>query len=482
VMVEGSDLYGRGVNVAARMEALAEPGGICISGNVHEHVCGAVELAFDDLGEQGVKNIPNPVHAYRLQLDGTGVTHSDRQQSAATMKLPDRASIAVLPFQNMSGDPEQEYFADGMVEEIITGLSRITWLAVIARNSTFTYKGRAIDVKQAGRELNVHYVLEGSIRKATDRIRVTAQLIDAVTGAHLWAERYDRKLEDIFELQDEIAMSVIGTIEPSLRKAELERIKRKRPDSLDAYDLVLQAMPFAYSHMADKAAVAIPLLEKALELEPGYAAAHAPLALCYHVRYGRAGLREEDRIAAVRHAQAAVASGGDDAIALGIAGFVIAMDGRDRIAALDLFDRALALSNSNALSLSCSALALSWMGRTDVAIERAQRALRLNPFDSLNYLAHNALAISYFQRGQYADARDAARRSIQSNPHFGMSHAFLAAALLRLGCNEEAKAEAQEAVTNDPNFSIGRFSVAAGFESTVFAPFAEAWRKVGIPE
>jgi adenylate cyclase len=241
-------------------------------------------------------------------------------------------------------------------------------------------------------------------------------------------------------------------------------------------------MPFAYSHMPDEAAVAIPLLEKALELEPGYAAAHAPLALCYHARYGRAGLREGDRIAALRHAQAAVAGGGDDAIALGIAGFVIAMDGRDRIAALDLFDRALALSNSNALSLSCSALALSWMGRTEVAIERAQRALRLTPFDPLNYLAHNALAISYFQRGQYADARDAARRSIQSNPQFGMSHAFLAAALVRLECNEEAKAEAQQAVTNDPNFSISRFSVAAGFESTVFAPFAEAWREVGIPE
>jgi len=463
------------------MEGLAEPGGICITGNVHEHVRGVVEVVFDDLGEQGVKNIPNPVHAYRVHLDRADITHSDRQQLAPP-QLPDRPSIAVLPFENMSGDAEQEYFADGMVEEIITGLSRITWLFVIARNSTFTYKGRAVDVKQVGRELNVRYVLEGSVRKAADRVRVTAQLIDAVSGAHLWAERYDRKLQDIFELQDEIAMSVIGTIEPSLRKAELERIKRKRPESLDAYDLVLQAMPFAYSHMADKAAVAIPLLEKALELEPGYASAHAPLALCYHARYGRAGLREEDRITAVRHAQAAVADGGDDAIALGIAGFVIAMDGRERIAALDLFDRALALSNSNALSLSCSALALSWMGRTEVAIERAQRALRLNPFDPLNYLAHNALAISYFQRGQYAEAQDAARRSIQSNPQFGMSHAFLAAALVRLECNEEAKAEAQQAVTNDPNFSIGRFSVAAGFESTVFAPFAEAWRAVGIPE
>ena len=389
----------------------------------------------------------------------------------------------MLPFENMSGDAEQEYFADGMVEEIITGLSRIAWLFVIARNSTFTYKGRAVDVKQVGRELNVRYVLEGSVRKAADRVRVTAQLIDAVTGAHLWAERYDRKLDDIFELQDEIAMSVIGTIEPSLRKAELERIKRKRPDSLDAYDLVLQAMPFAYSHMADKAAVAIPLLEKALELEPDYAAAHAPLALCYHARYGRAGLREEDRVAAIRHAHAAIATGGDDAIALGIAGFVIAVDERDPAAALELFERALALSNSNALSLSCSALALSWLGDVHLAIERAKQALRLNPFDPLNYLAYNALAISYFQRGQYEEARDAARRSIQSNPKFGMSHAFMAAALVRLGYDEEAKAEARQTIAFDPNFSIGRFSAAAGAaRPAVFVPFAEAWRQVGIPE
>jgi TolB-like protein len=390
-------------------------------------------------------------------------------------------SIAVLAFQNLSSDPEQEYFADGMVEDIIAGLSRISWLSVIARNSSFIYKGKAIDVKQVGRDLGVRYLLEGSVRKIENRVRVTVQLIDAETGIHLWGERYDRQLDDVFALQDEIAMSVVGAIEPSLRKAELDRIKRKRPDSLDAYDLVLQAMPFAYSHMPEPAAVAIPLLEKALALEPDYAAAHAPLALCYHARYGRAGLREEDRAAAIRHAHAAIAGGGDDAIALGIAGFVIAVDERDFITALDLLERALALSNSNALSLSCSALALSWMGKTPLAIERAERALRLNPFDPLNYLAHNALAISYFQLKQYVQARDAARRSIQSNPQFGMSHAFLAAALMRLGCDEEANAEARQAVAFDPNFSIHRFAVAAGFEPAVFAPFADAWREAGIP-
>jgi TolB-like protein/tetratricopeptide (TPR) repeat protein len=436
-------------------------------------------LDADRSGESWIITVPG--RGYRLAGLAPG-SAADEAAATSGTSHPESRSIAVLPFQNLSSDPEQDYFADGMVEDIIAGLSRITWLSVIARNSSFVYRGKTIDVKQIGRELSVRYLLEGSVRKIGNRIRVTVQLIDAETGVHLWVERYDRELDDIFALQDEIAMSVVGAIEPSLRKAELDRIRRKRPDSLDAYDLVLQAMPFAYSHMPDKAAVAIPLLEKALELEPGYGAAHAPLALCYHARYGRAGLREEDRLAAIRHAHAAITGGGDDAIALGIAGFVIAVDERDPVYALDLFDRALALSNSNALSLSCSALALSWMGKTEVAIERAQRALRLNPFDPLNYLAHNALAISYFQRGQYENARDAARRSIQSNPQFGMSHAFLAAALVRLGCIEEAEAEARQAVANDPNFSIGRFSTAAGFEPGVFAPFAEVWWEAGISQ
>jgi TolB-like protein/Tfp pilus assembly protein PilF len=437
-------------------------------------------LNEDRTGPDYIVTVPG--RGYRLIDLASSQLTSDSEGKAprGPVRAEDR-SVAVLPFQNLSSDPEQEYFADGMVEDIIAGLSRISWLPVIARNSSFAYKGKTTDVKQIGRDLGVRYLLEGSVRKTGARVRVTVELIDAETGIHLWVERYDRQLDDIFALQDEIAMSVVGAIEPNLRKAELERIKRKRPESLDAYDLVLQALPYAYSHMPDKAAIAIPLLEKALAIEPGYAAAHAPLALCYHARYGRAGLHEEDRAAAVHHAHAAIAAGGDDAIALGIAGFVIAMDERDHGAAQELFERALTLSNSNALSLSCSALALSWMGQTAVAIERAERALRLSPFDPLNYLAYNALAISYFHLKDYERSRDAARRSIKSNPQFGMSHAFLAAALVRLGCLEEAKAEARQAVAVDPNFSIERFSVAAGFEPTVFAPFADAWHQAGIP-
>jgi TolB-like protein/Tfp pilus assembly protein PilF len=438
----------------------------------------ALRKALDEerTGEDFIVTVPG--RGYRLI--GLGASEAGGK-ATPDANIAEGRSIAVLPFQNTSNDPGQDYFADGMVEEIIAGLARITWLDVIARNSTFIYKGKAVDVKQVGHDLNVRYVLEGSVRQAGDRIRVTAQLIDAKTGIHLWVERYDRRSDDIFALQDDIAMDVVGTLEPNLRNAELERIKRKRPDSLDAYDLVLQAMPFAYSHMPEKAAVAIPLLSRALEIEPGCVCAHAPLALCYHARYGRAGLAEQDRRAAVEHAHAAMIRAGDDAISLGIAGFVVAMDERDFATALQLFDRALTLSNSNALSFSCSALALAWLGRTSVSIDRALRALRLSPFDSLNYLAHNALAISHFHLGAYDASRDAARKSIQSNPQFGISHAFLAAALIRCGRDAEANSEAREAIRLDPNFTISRFSAAVGLDSDVFRPFADAWREVGIP-
>ena len=397
------------------------------------------------------------------------------------LALPDRPSIAVLPFQNMSSEPEQEYFADGIVTDIITGLARIKWLFVISRNSSFIYKHRPTDVKQIGRELGVRYVLEGSIRKAESRVRIVAQLIDAENGAHIWVERYDRQLDDIFALQDEISDKVVGAIEPSLRNAEITRVRRRRPDSLEAYDFVLRAQPFAFSHLAEDAAIAIPLLNKALEIEPDYAAAHAPLALCYHCRFARGGLNEADRNSAIHHARAAIASGPDDAAALGIAGFVIALDAHDRATALNAFDRAIALSGSNYFALCSSALALSWMGATGVAVDRATRALRLSPFDPLNYLSYNALAISYLHMEKFAAAHEAAESSVQLNPRFSVSRAFLAAALVRLDRIEEAKVETRRLLDIDSAFSIRRFSITVDIESAVFLPLADAWQRAGLP-
>ena len=347
--------FGDGVNVAARLEGLADPGGICVSARVQEDVCGRLDLTFDDSGEQSLKNIARPVRVYRVRLAPAQKTPKLTPiESGPALTLPDKPSIAVLPFANMSGDPEQDYFADGMVEEIITALSRIRWLFVIARNSSFTYKDKSVDVKQVGRELGVRYVLEGSVRKAGQRVRITGQLIDVLTGTHLWADRFEGSLGDVFDLQDKVAISVAGVIEPTLRQSEIERARRKRPDSLDAYDLYLRALPYAFTPMPEDADKALPLLVKAIELEPDYAAAHAIIAWCHEARYLRGGMQEETRLAALHHARLAIAKGSDDAAALAIAGFVIAVCGRDYETALTAFstDRSRSLVRWRSRSVS----------------------------------------------------------------------------------------------------------------------------------
>jgi adenylate cyclase len=269
------DIIGDGVNIAARLEGIAEPGGICISEDAFRQVRGKADAEFRDIGEQTLKT-------YCVLLK----TSEARTQ---TLPLPDKPSIAVLPFANLSGDPEQEYFADGIVDDIITGLSQIRWLLVIGRNSSFAYKGRSVDVKRIGRELGVRYALEGSVRRSGNRIRITTQLIEAEIGIHVWAERYDHPLNDIFAVQDEVTLSTIGAIEPSLRTAEIERVKRKRPENLDAYDLVLRALPSANAAMPKPAGIAVPLLERALALEPAYGLAHGYFAFCFVVIFARGG-------------------------------------------------------------------------------------------------------------------------------------------------------------------------------------------------
>ena len=438
-------------------------------------------VADDGAAQRLIKTFPRKGIRFVGAIREVEAASDETPLAAPILALPEKPSIAVLPFQNLSNDPDQEYFADGMVDDIITGLSRIRWLFVIARNSSFAYKGKTLGVTQVGRELGVRYILDGTVRKAGDRVRVSTQLIEAETAGHLWGERYERQLQDIFALQDEITMSVMGAIEPSLRKAEIERLKRKRPDNLDAYDLVLQAMPLVHSHIAQDASLAIPHLAKALELQPDYALAHAMLAWCYHFRFSRAGLREDDRAMAIRHARAAIA-GGDDATALGMAGFVISLDEHDHVAAMSLFDMALSLSPSNIFALSCSALVLSWLGKASIAIERATNAIRLSPFDFLNYLSYNALALAYFHSNDFERSFEAASRSVQFNPRFSVSRAFLTAALVGLGRKADAAAEAQRVLALDPGFSIRQFSVTVGIEPRVYEPLAAAWRQAGLPD
>jgi len=476
IIIDEGDVYGDGVNIAARLEGIADRGGICISDDTFRQVRDKIDVGFDDAGERQLKNIERPVRVYRVQL---GKTVQRVERAPASTKRP---SIAVLPFQNMSGDPEQEYFADGMVDEIITGLSRIKWLSVVSRNSSYLFKNRPATMKDVAATLGVRYVLEGGVRKSGNRVRITAQLIDAETDAHLWAEQYDRLLEDVFALQDEITMCVVGAIEPSVRKAEIDRIKRQRPDSFTAYDLLLQSQQFVFAGMPAEAAKAITLLEQALKLEPNYSAAHAYLSWCLHARFGRGGLREEDRLAAVDHARAAVALGNDDATALAIAALVLAYDGHDVSTALKVFDRALELSNCNVFALCWNAAILAWIGRSELAIERAQRALRLGPFDSLIWRAHHALSIAYFDSHRYGDAADSARSVIAANSAYSLPRAILAAALVRLGRLDEARAAARTVLEHEPSFTIHGTARYAELEPAVFRPMADAWREAGLPE
>jgi adenylate cyclase len=474
IIVDGDDIFGDGVNIAARIESLAEPGAICLSENAYQQVKGKIAVDVADMGEQRLKNIVQPVRVFALRLDGVVIRPA--------LSLPDKPSIAVLPFQNMSGDPEQDYFADGMVEDIVTGLSRIRWLFVIARNSTFTYKGRAVDVKQVGRELGVRYVLEGSVRKLADRVRITGQLIDVGTGAHVWAERYDRKSDDIFALQDEITLSVVGAIEPRLRLAEVERARRKRPDNLDAYDLVLQTLPDVYSRMPEPSARALKLLERAIALDPGYALAHACAAECHHSLYLRGGQHEENRVAAARHAQIAIAHGQDDALALTLAGFSIAMDGHDRAAAFAAFEAALAVSPSTALTYIQGSVVLALAGEAERAIEWGERGLRLSPLDPWRSSAFLSFALAKFQLGQYEEAAAEARKSVQSSPGFSIPYVALAASLAKLGRLQEARAAATRVLELQPVFHYSRFLTGVNCEPMLAAALSESLRAAGLPE
>jgi TolB-like protein/class 3 adenylate cyclase len=496
VIVEGDDLYGDGVNIAARIEALADAGGVFISNTVHDHVRDRLPFAFEDLGEHQVKNIVRPVRVYRVRTESPLPSPSPLAPTLPSpasggglgrgeLPLPDKPSIAVLPFANMSGDPEQEYFADGMVEEIITALSRIRWLFVIARNSSFTYKGQAVDVKQVGRELGVRYVLEGSVRKAGGQVRITAQLIDAASGAHLWTDRFDGSLEDVFELQDRVAVSVAGVIEPTLRQAEIERARRKRPDSLDAYDLYLRALPFAFAAMPHDADKALGFLQRAINLEPDYAAAHAMIAYCHEVRYLRAGFHKETKAAAIHHARKAVASGGDDATALATAAFVIAVIERDYQTAVALIDRSFALSSSAALALTFSSIIRAWMGDSACAVEQAQQAIRLSPFDPLIWMTYVALAYAHFAGRRFEEAAAAASRVIQANPSFSVPYILHAAALVCLGRDEDAKAVVQRLVEVQPGitYDIVIRQMARSYANPEhFRALENSLRRAGLPE
>ena len=432
IIVESGDILGDGVNIAARLEGIAEPGGICISEDAFRQVRGKVDAEFTDIGEQSLKNIARPLRVYRV------LPQQSAEARAPALSLPDKPSIGVLPFANMSGDPKQEYFVDGMVEEIITALSRIRWLFVIARNSSFTYKGQAVDVKQVGRELGVRYVLEGSVRKAGGRVRITAQLIDALTGTHLWADRFDGSLEDIFDIQDKVASSVAGVIEPALLAAETARSASRPTNDLTAYDLYLRAYSLVWSS-ARKIPEALRLTEQAIARDPRYGPALAWAAFCCYrlLLDDRSEDPAADRLKGADFARRALEVAGDDPI-LANAALTLGYFGEDIGAMIALVDRSLALNPSFARGWHVSGVLRLYAGQPDVAIEHAEASLRLSPRARVGTSLVTIGAAHFFSR-RFEEAVPKLLLAIQEDPTQPLPYRYLAACYAHMGRPDDAR-------------------------------------------
>jgi adenylate cyclase len=453
VIVEGDDIYGDGVNVAARLEGLAEPGGVCISAKVHEEVRDRLDLSFEDLGEQEVKNIARPVRTYKVVLS-PAVDPGGPRAAAPVPGLPDKPSIVVLAFQNMSGDPEQEYFADGIAEDVITDLSKVSGLFVIARNSAFTYKGKAVNLQEVSRELGVRYVLEGSVRRAGNRVRITAQLIDGRTGGHVWAERYDRDLTDIFEVQDDVTREIVAALKVHLTPDERARVEKRGTDNLDAYDCFLRGRQLLWQVSREAIGQAQALFEEAVALDAAFPLAHAYLALTHSVQY--VNRWSADPEGSLQRAQELV----DQALTLDpteaeahyVQGIIHLWHQKDPDQAIADAERAIALDPGFARGYGALGAALHYAGRSEEAVEHLARMARLDPHHPAQY--QHFLAQSLFALGRFEDAVRASQARLARQPHSDVSHVLLAACYGHLGRVEEARAAWQEALRINPDYSI----------------------------
>jgi adenylate cyclase len=496
VVVEDGDIFGDGVNIATRLEGLAEPGGICVSARVQEDAAGRLDLAFEDIGEQALKNIARAIRVYRVRAGsplpnpsphaGEGSARSARVGAAGLpgLPLPDKPSIAVLPFANLSGDPEQEYFADGMVEEIITALSRIRWLFVIARNSSFTYKRQAINVKQVGRELGVRYVLEGSVRKAGGRVRITAQLIDVFSGTHLWADRFDGSLEDVFELQDQVAIGVAGVIEPTLRQAEIQRAARKPTGSFDAYDLYLRALAESIQEEAGLRK-AVKVLNKALAIDPEYAAAAGRTAFCrVWLRSHGFFITEEEMADAGELAAQAIRLSNDDPEALWMGAHGLVYFTPAHGVAESASERALALNPNSANAWAARGWVLILRNRPEPAVEAFKRAMRLSPLDPLIFYFAGGIAFACLYMERFEEAIDWAERSFDQEPRFTAVLRVKLVACAQAGHIDEARRCLQQVRELQPDLTIARLKEFPGLSVTpeILSLCSEGFRKAGLRE
>ena len=448
VIVEGNDIYGDGVNVAARLENMAEAGGIAVSHMVRDHIGNRLQVQFEDMGEHTLKNIEQPVRVFAIQSN-PGASASDPQ-----LTLPDKPSIAVLPFQNMSGDPQQEYFSDGITEDIITALSKLRWFFVIARNSTFGYKNKTPDIRKVARDLGVRYVLEGSVRKSGERLRVTSQLIDATTGSHVWAERYDRNVADLFAVQDEITENVVASIESQLFAAEHIRTRSRPTESLDAWGCVVQAMPHVWTWSAHDSEVGIALLNRAIALDPNYARANSLLAWAYAARahLGKADPISELKTAEALARKAIEQDGGDSWAHLAMGYFhMVARHSSPAIASLK---EAITRNPNFAFGHMILGSAYAYSGQWEKGLEQLAIATRLSPRDHVEAPILSTTGLCHFMRGSYEEAIELQRRAVSIRPNFGTAWRTMAASAGLAGDTKTGAAAIKEAQRLQPNLSI----------------------------
>jgi adenylate cyclase len=480
IIDDGEDIHGEGVNIAARIEALAEAGGIYISGDVYNQVRNRVDQHFEDIGEHEVKHVSEPVRVYRIGVGGVepivmGTTDFD---------LPDKPSITVLPFDNMSGNPEQEYFADGIADDLTTALSRFDWLFVIARNSAFTYKGKAVDVKQVGRELGVRYVLEGSVQRAGDRVRINAQLVDADVDRHVWAERYDRQMVDVFELQNDIVASIAATVAPEITLAEIERARSRLPKTLDAWDRYLQAVASYHRMTEGDIETAISLLEQAIDLEPEFASAYALLSRC-HAEIGQRGWIQPVRGAyelSRRIAEKAVRVAPSSPEANQALAFVLIMIGEAE-RAVTVARRAIDLNPNYAEGQTVLGLALVFNGDLEGSLAACHRAQRSNPRDTRGNWLCDAMGHAYFMLGDYEEAIDVSKKGLSEDPSMYGALVTLACSYAQLGRNEEARQYVDELRRLIPRYTLRALRKNPFFvKPDLIEKLVESMRLAGLPE
>jgi len=484
IIIDDNDIFGDGVNIAARLEGVAEPGGVCISDDAHRQIRGKIDVGFDDIGEQNLKNIAEPMRAWRMRLaDEASPAIPSSSPPVQILALPDKPSIVVLPFDNMSAEPGQDYLADGIVEAITAALSCIRSFFVIARSSAFTYKGRATNACEVGKELGVAYLLEGSVQKAGNRLRIIVQLVETEGGAHVWSSRFDGAIDDFFDLEDRITEQVAGALQPSIRIAEIERSRRKRPQDLSSYDFTMRAMPHVWALEKEESAKALELLEKAIAIDPQYPLALSLAGWCHAQRsvYNWADDIAESQAMARRLAERAAEMSGDDPVTLAVLGAVHTFV-RNHGTARVLLERAVTLDPNAAWAWSRLGWLEAYADQPQKAIDNFERALRLSPIDPMNFNNYVGIGSAHEVAQEYDQAALFYRRALEERPNASWIYRNLASVLSGAGRVEEAKQAFTKMKRYYPDLTISKFNQAMVFSPAVLGRMGENLRKLGLPE